>query len=437
MFEQIVNIEAQYLGCIVLDNSLIGQANLQPTDFAKGEHRMLYQAFLDLNKQGKSIDPVSLLELGEDTLQRCGGWEYIGQVIGTVASVHAFENLQRMIKNNAKTRQVLEYASQFQLEARGTLSDEPLRDFLDKVSKIELGTSRETKSFKEKLMQRIQEHSEMKAEGLSGIDTGFIELNRVTDGWQKTDLIYIGARPSMGKTAFVINSFLRALRSNPNLHVTFFSLEMGWGQIVDRFIASIGGLNLFKMRNPNKHFKSQDEWDRYTKAYGILEKLNIDVRDENTIQDMRAAVRRNISQYPERDHIVFIDYLTLIKPAHPRQSRHHEIEEISRSLKDMARDFNIPVVVLAQLSRAVEQRQNKRPMLSDLRESGAIEQDADMVLFLYRDEYYNPDTSQKGIVEVLIPKNRNGEAGTFVELYFNKETNRFEDLTRGDQYASA
>src|SRR5690606_13724336 len=227
-----------------------------------------------------------------------------------------------------------------------------------------------------------------------------------------------------------INSFLRAASRNPNLHVTFFSIEMGEGQIIDRLIASLGGLNLFKMRNPKKHFKTDDEWDRYSNAIGILEKLNLDIRDENTVQDMRAAVRRNISQKPNHDHIVFIDYLTLIRPTHSKQSRHHEIEEISRSLKDMARDFNIPVVVIAQLSRSVEQRQNKRPMLSDLRESGAIEQDADMVLFLYRDEYYNPDTDARGIVEVLIPKNRNGEAGTFIELYFDKETNVFTDLAR-------
>ena len=430
LYEQLINIEAEYLGCIILEGSLIDQASLSPNDFVKAEHRALYQALHDLKNKEKEINIVTLVELGEEVLNKCGGFSYIERLPSIVASVHAFENLQRMIKRSAITRKVMELTNKFNAEARTTLSDEPLKQLLDELSKIEIGTTRDTLSFKEKLSRRVQQHTEMPTQGLSGIDTGFSELNRVTDGWQRSDLVYIGARPSMGKTAFVINSFLRAATRNPNLHVTFFSIEMGEGQIIDRLIASLGGLNLFKMRNPKKHFKTDDEWDRYSNAIGILEKLNLDIRDENTVQDMRAAVRRNISQKPNHDHIVFIDYLTLIRPTHPKQSRHHEIEEISRSLKDMARDFNVPVVVIAQLSRSVEQRQNKRPMLSDLRESGAIEQDADMVLFLYRDEYYNPDTDARGIVEVLIPKNRNGEAGTFIELYFDKETNVFTDLAR-------
>lgn len=430
MIEQLLDIEAQYLGCILVEGSLIDLATLKPGDFLKSEHQAIYSALHRLKREGKDINIVSLVELGEKVLEKCGGFSYVDQVANSVVSIHEFEHLQDLIRQNAITRHVLELANQFRTEAETTISADPLRRFIDKVSKIDLGTARKTTSFQEKLRQRVHEHTNMQETGLSGVDTGFVELNRVTDGWQPGDLIYIGARPSMGKTAFVINSFLKAAMKDKNLFVTFFSIEMATGQIIDRLIAAVGGINLFKMRNPHKHFTSDDEWHRYTIAVGILESLNLDIRDENTLPDIRAAVRQNMSKHKDKKHIVFIDYLTLIRPIHPRPSRHHEIEEISRGLKDIARDFNIPVITLAQLNRSVEQRQNKRPMLSDLRESGAIEQDADLVLFLYRDEYYNPNTNAKGIVEVLIPKNRNGEAGTYVELYFNKETNVFSDLAK-------
>lgn len=430
MIDQILDLEARYLGCILVEGSLIHQATLKEDDFLKAEHRAIYSAFRRLQNNGKPINIVSLVELGEKTVEKCGGFSYIDQIAESIVSIHEFEYLQDLIRQNAITRHVIELATQFQAEAKSTLSVDPLRRFLDQMAKIDLGTARRTVPFKEKLRQRIHQHAEMQADGLSGIDTGFTELNRVTDGWQKGDLIYIGARPSMGKTAFVINSFLRAARRNKNLHVTFFSIEMGTSQIIDRLIAAVGGINLFKLRNPKKYFTEPDEWHRYTTAAGILEQLNLDIRDENSVQDMRAAVRRNIALHPDRDHVVFIDYLTLIRPIHHRPSRHHEIEEISRSLKDMARDLDIPVIALAQLNRSVEQRQNKRPMLSDLRESGSIEQDADLVLFLYRDDYYNPDSEHKGIVEVLIPKNRNGESGTYIELFFDRTKNVFTDLVR-------
>lgn len=430
MIEQIVDMEARYLGCILVEGSLIHHATLKKSDFLKPEHQAIYSALHRLRREGKDVNIVSFVELGEKVVEECGGFSYIDQVANSVLSVHEFEQLQAIIRQNAVTRQVLQLTSQFQAEAQTTLSAEPLQKFIDQVSKIEVGTSRKTISFQEKVRQRVEEHTRMAAQGLSGIDTGFQELNRVTDGWQPGDLVYIGARPSMGKTAFVINSFLRAALKNQDIFVTFFSIEMATGQIIDRLIAALGGINLFKLRNPNKHFTESDEWHRYTNAVGILEGLNIDIRDENTLPEIRAAVRQNWHRHSDKRHIVFIDYLTLIRPVYPRPNRHHEIEEISRGLKDIARDFNIPVVTLAQLNRSVEQRQNKRPMLSDLRESGSIEQDADLVLFLYRDDYYNPDTQNKGIVEILIPKNRNGEAGTYIELFFDREKNVFTDLVR-------
>jgi replicative DNA helicase len=258
--------------------------------------------------------------------------------------------------------------------------------------------------------------------GLKGLSTGFIDLDKMTSGFQKSDLIIVAARPSMGKTAFALNVAQNvALRTGET--VAIFSLEMSSAQLVMRMIASEGNIDAQAFRTGNLN---EEDWEKLTMSIGTLSEASIFIDDTPgiTIFDIRAKLRRLQAEHGLG--LVMIDYLQLIS-GRGIDSRQQEISEISRSLKLMAREFNVPIIALSQLSRAVEQRQDKRPMLSDLRESGSIEQDADMVAFLYRDDYYNEESEKKNIAEIIIGKQRNGPVGR-VELLFLKNYNKFLSL---------
>ena len=258
--------------------------------------------------------------------------------------------------------------------------------------------------------------------GLRGISSGFVDLDRMTSGFQKSDLIIIAARPSMGKTAFALNIAQNvAIRSGET--VAIFNLEMSAPQLVMRMIAAEGNIDAQAFRTGN--LKPED-WEKLTMAMSALSEAPIFIDDSPgvTVYDIRAKLRRLQAEHGLG--LVIIDYLQLISSV-KGDSRQQEISEISRSLKLMARELNVPVISLSQLSRAVEQRQDKRPMLSDLRESGSIEQDADLVAFLYRDDYYNEESERKNIAEVIIGKQRNGPVGK-VELLFLKQYNKFLSL---------
>ena len=422
--ELAVQNECYYLGSILKDNSLFDEAMLKPKHFLNPKNRSLYQAMIDLKKAGKDISVIALAHLGESKNIQFGGSEYLGELMNGVPSTNAFKTYERYILDYWTIEEAQVYANEFLENTKETFDIDDLQTLIQNVNYLESQTVRENTSFRELLVRRYQEHEATPANKLSGTDTGFMTLNALTDGWQPGEIIIIGARPSMGKTAFALNGILNACEKS-DVMATFFSIEMAKGQIVDRLLATKGKINLMKMRNPNKHF-NEDERNRYTKAIGELEGLNIDIRDESSVPEMRAVMRRNVKNNPDLKHVAYIDYLTLIKATKEKQSRHHEVEEIVQDLKQMAKDFNVPVIVLAQLSRNLEQRNNKKPMMSDLRESGAIEQAADGILFLYREDYYSKD-AREGLTEILIAKQRNGKTGV-IDMDFVRETNTFREV---------
>jgi replicative DNA helicase len=422
--ELAIQNEQFFLGAILKDGTLIEESRLREEHFINISHRDLYRVMLDLKNSGKDISVIAIAHLGESKTMQFGGTRYLGKLMNSVPSVNAFKSYESRILQYWTIEEGQTYCNEFLEKTKETFNTDDLQELIQKVNRLESQTVTKGRNFKELLYERYQHHEETPESGLSGTDTGFMKLNAITDGWQASDLVIIGARPSMGKTAFILNSMLNAAEK-PDVMTTFFSIEMAEGQIIDRLLASKGRINLMKMRNPNKHFQD-DERNRYAKAMGELENLNMDVRSESTVPEIRAVIRRNVKNNPDKKHAVFIDFLTLIKAINQRQNRHNEVEEIVQDLKQIAKDLNIPVIVLSQLSRALEQRQDKRPMMSDLRESGAIEQTADMVLFLYRDDYYNKDAVE-GLTEIGIAKSRNGKIGV-VDMKFIKETNTFREM---------
>lgn len=263
--------------------------------------------------------------------------------------------------------------------------------------------------------------------GITGIPSGFTDLDAMTAGFQESDLIIVAARPSVGKTAFALN-IAQNVAKNTNETVAIFSLEMSAEQLVKRMISAEGNIEASKMRTANL---KTDDWEKASHAIGILGSSNIVIYDPSyiTAQEILNQCRRLKKQ--EGLGMIVIDYLQLIAGSGKRgENRQQEVSEISRTLKRMARELEVPVIALSQLSRGVESRQDKRPMMSDLRESGSIEQDADIVAFLYRDDYYNADSEKKNLIEIIISKQRNGPVG-MVELVFMKNFNKFVNYERG------
>lgn len=422
--ELIVQIEQSFLGAILKDPTLIDETRIRSEHLTIPEHQILFNCMQAFKKQGKKITIINLGRLGESKTMQFGGVKYLSKLLETVPSVHGFKSYEKGILDFWATEEGQMYCNEFLQKAKETFSPDDLRELIQNVSRLEERTVSKGKSFQEQLNARYQEHINSPAKGLSGTDTGFMSLNNLTDGWQRSELIVIGARPSMGKTAFILNSMLNATRKK-DVMVTFFSVEMDEGSIIDRFIAAQGKINLAKMRNPNKNF-NENEWERHSKAIGQLESLNIDIRMEKTVPEMRAIMRRNVKKHPDKKHAVYIDFLTMIRSTNHYNNRHLEVEEIVSDLKQIAKDFKVPIILLAQLSRSIEQRQDKHPMMSDLRESGSIEQTADTVMFLYREEYYNPDTENR-LTELIVAKNRNGPVGK-LEFRFFKETNVFSEV---------
>lgn len=419
--QQEVNNEINYLSSIIQDGSLIDEAELSSIHFVKKEHCKLFEVLNDFKRSQKTIDIISLMQLSQSVLEQCGGYDYVSKLALASPSLNAFKRYEEQIINHFSLRTAKKHAQEFLNEVDGTNDLATLEKLIERINKIDTPVKTE-ETFKELLVRRLEEHDNQPAEGLSGVDTGFEKLNSLIDGWQPSDLIVVGARPSMGKTAFLLNSGIMGQSSN--IFINLFSIEMSPESIVDRMIAIVGDINLMKMRNPNKRFTEYDR-NQYSKALGIINKMRFDIKQHKTVPEIRATVRRNMMEFPNKKHVVMIDYLTLMK-TNGKQTRNNEIEEIVIDLKGLATDLKIPVIVLAQLSRGIESRENKRPTLSDLRDSGAIEQAADLVMFLYRDDYYDPKTKEQGKTEVIIAKNRNGALGK-LEFHFNKKSNRFEE----------
>ncbi|MFS8512282.1 MAG: replicative DNA helicase [Planifilum fulgidum] len=423
--------ERAVLGAILMDPqalTLVAE-RLRPDDFYRQGHQRLFQAMLNVAEQGEPIDLVTVTEELQKTkqLEEVGGVTYLTELADSVPTSAHVDHYARIVEEKAILRRLIRTATQ--IASAGYAGGDDVAEIIDEAERkiLDISQRRIRKAFlpiRDLLMdtyERIEQMHENQGE-LTGIPTGFPDLDRMTSGLQRSDLIILAARPSMGKTAFALN-----LAQNVALHagetVAIFNMEMPAIQLVQRMLSAEGNIDAQVFRTGNL---GEEDWEKLTMAIGTLAEVPIFIDDTPglTVFDIRAKLRRLQAEHGLG--LVVIDYLQLIR-GRGGESRQQEISEISRSLKLLARELNVPVIALSQLSRAVEQRQDKRPMLSDLRESGSIEQDADIVAFLYRDDYYNEESERKNIMEVIIGKHRNGPVGK-VELLFLKNYNKFLSL---------
>lgn len=415
------------LGSILKDNTILEDITLLPDQFLDLTNRNMYKAMLAVKRKGFPIDGASLKdELGETGFLFIGGNERLIAYMNAVASVYAFKSYEQIIINQWKistTQDLLRAAIDSELSIEGVQS--LIRD----LSKVDEQGTQEDFNLKENLKEMYDLVTVPTPNKPSGIMTGYLDIDRKTDGFQTNDLVIIGARPSMGKTAFVLNLALNSARHSKAIPI-IFSLEMSKKSLLKRLMSCIAEVDGMKLKNPY-NYTDDKEKERWKKGLDVLEGMKPYIYDKagQKVSEMRAKIRKVKHENPDKDIIVFIDYLTLIKPSQDHKGNmHSQITEISADLKGVTKDFNCPVICLAQLSRSVEQRGDKRPLMSDLRESGSIEQDADIIALLYRDEYYNETTeANRDLLEVDIAKNRDGVVG-LVKLLYKKEINKIENL---------
>ena len=436
--------EQSVLGGLLLENSAwdrIGDV-VSEKDFYRQDHRQILRAIIKQISNNHPADAVTVSEtlqsLGE--LEAVGGLSYIVALASNTPSAANIRRYAEIVRERAVMRRLAEVATGIADSAyapAGRSASQLLDEAEARVFEIAESGSRgqagfaELKPLLKQVVERIDElyHSDNDS-GVTGVPTGFHDLDQKTSGLQPGDLIIVAGRPSMGKTAFSLNIGENvALESG--LPVAVFSMEMGGQQLVMRMIGSVGKLDQHRLRTGKL---GEDDWQRLTYALGKLNDapVFIDETPGLNVLELRARARRLQRQCGKLGMII-IDYIQLMSASSTGENRATEISEISRALKGLAKELQVPVVALSQLNRGLEQRPNKRPVMSDLRESGAIEQDADVILFIYRDEVYNPDTSDKGTAEIIISKQRNGPIGT-VRLAWLGEYTRFESLANSSTY---
>jgi replicative DNA helicase len=415
------------LGSILKDNSILDEVTLAPEHFLDLGNRNLYKAMLNIKKKGFPIDGASLKDdIGESGFFFLGGNTRIEVLKDCVASVHAFKSYEQIVINQWKISTAKDLMKEV---LDGELSVEQLQMLIKDLNKVDEEGTLDDFNLKEHLKKLYEAVTVETPKKRSGIPSGYSDIDSKTDGFQPADLVIVGARPSMGKTAFILNLAINANVKGGAIPI-IFSLEMTTQKLMQRMQSCIAEVNGMKLKNPY-HYTTEQEKDKLVKALKVIKGIAPYIYDKpgQKVSEMRAKVRKIKQANPGKDIIVFIDYLTKIRPSRDyKGNTHQEITEISYDLKEMAKIFNCPVVCLAQLNRGVEQRPDKRPMKSDLRESGSIEQDADIIMMLYRDEYYSETTDEnRNVLEVDVSKNRDGEVG-LVKLLYKKEINKIENL---------
>lgn len=425
---------------LVSETAVVAVAEtLRAEDFYSEAHRIVYGAMLELYSRGEPIDQITLTEVlrGKGDYERIGGRGFLFGIVESVPTASNASRYAEIIRGKALLRAMIDAGSRITEDA--FREPEDVGEALDAAEQLIYGVS--NRKMSERLspvselapgaLEMIQRLYEQEGE-VTGVETGFEDLDRLTTGFHKSDLIILAARPAMGKTAFALNAIWHAA-GEKKLPVAIFSLEMSKEQLVQRLISQHTRIPTQALRSGNV---KPDDWPKLLHGVGEVSKAPIWIDDTAgiTLMEMRAKVRRLASRLQSQGgpplSLVVIDYLQLmIGGGSARENRQQEVAEISRGLKVLARDLDVPVMALAQLSRAVEARHDKRPMLSDLRDSGSIEQDADMVMFLYRDEYYNPDSDDKGIAEVIVGKHRNGPTGK-TQLAWLEQYTKFASLAR-------
>ena len=405
---------------------------LQPSDFYRNQHQLIYQAMIELANQDEALDAVTVSEKlkSKSILEKAGGIEYLGQLAESSTGASNVIAYARIIRERSVLRQLIGAANQIADSAFSTEGKDS-ETLLEKAEQAIFSISEREGSADgpmgiDSLLTRAVERIEILSESkgaITGIATGFKDLDQRTSGLQKADLVVVAARPSMGKTAFAINIAEYAAMSDKSVLV--FSMEMPAEQIILRMISSLGRIDQTHLRNGDLQ---DDDWTRFTGAVSQLKDKKFYIDDTAALMPavMRSRARRVARETGGLDLIV-VDYLQLMRTGTPNENRVNEISEISRGLKALAKEMNCPVVALSQLNRQLESRPDKRPLNADLRESGAIEQDADVILFIYRDQVYNEDTEDLGIAEIIIGKQRNGPIGR-LKLKFTEHLTKFEDL---------
>ena len=427
-----IEAEASVIGSMIMDKGAIETASelITGEDFYNRQYGILFETMVELNNNDSPVDLVTLQnKLKEkDVPPEVSSLEFVRDLITAVPTSANIKYYANIVAEKSTLRKLIRLNEE--ITNTCYVGKEPLEYILEDTEKrvFQLVQKRTTDNFVpiRNIVMNAMDRIEMAAKNkgsVTGIPTGFIDLDYRTAGMQPSDLILLAARPSMGKTAFELN-MAQYMAFKKNLTVALFSLEMSKEQLVNRMFSLESNVDAQKLRTGQLN---DQEWERLIESAGTIgkSKLIIDDTPGITISELRSKCRKYKLEYDLS--IIMIDYLQLMSGSGRSESRQQEISEISRSLKALARELNVPVVALSQLSRAVEQRPDHRPMLSDLRESGAIEQDADVVMFLYRDDYYNHDTDKKGISEVIIAKQRNGPIGT-VELAWLPEYTKFANL---------
>ncbi|MDR3561837.1 MAG: replicative DNA helicase [Negativicutes bacterium] len=433
---QNVEAEQSVLGAMLIEREAISRVAefLRAEDFYREAHRLIYNAIVELYNKNEAVDLITITEQLKrvDKLEVVGGISYISSLANSIPTAANVLYHAKIIEEKALLRQLINAATY--IAGMGYEANDDVVNILDQAEKTILGVSgrKVTGDFspvKSIIMDAFNKIEQLYASkgGVTGLSTGFKDLDRLTAGLQPSDLILIAARPSMGKTAFVLN-IARNVAVREKKSVAFFSLEMSKEQLVQRLLCSEAPIDAQRLRIGD--LKDED-WKRLVVAAERLSSAPIFIDDTPgmTVAEMRAKARRLKIEHDLK--LVVIDYLQLMSGqsgSGRSENRQQEISEISRSLKSLARELSVPVVALSQLSRGVESRQSKKPMLSDLRESGSLEQDADIVAFLYREDYYNPETENKNLTEIIIAKHRNGPVDT-VLLNFQKQFTRFGDYS--------
>ncbi len=429
---QNLDAEESVLGGVLLDMHALDRVVevMGADDFYRGSHRKIFRAMLTLSEKGEPIDLITLADTlkARGELQEIGGATYLAELADKVPSAANIVHYARIVREKAVLRSLINVCSE--IVTRCYNGEEDIERFLDEAERLifDVSEKRIRPSFFKmgdmimdtiKLVEKLYERKEL----VTGVPTGFLDLDRMTAGLQPSDLIIVAARPSVGKTAFVLN-IAQYVTLHANTAVGIFSMEMAKEQLVLRMLCSEARVDNAKVRTG---YLGERDFPRLAMAAGRLAEAPIYIDDTpaQNVLELRAKTRR--LKREANIGLVIIDYLQLMRGLDAQENRTQELSEISRSLKSLAKELNIPVVALSQLNRQVEQRADKRPVMSDIRESGSIEQDADVIMFIYRDEVYKPDSQDEGVAEIIIGKQRNGPTGT-VRLAFRKEYTRFDNL---------
>ena len=429
---QSLDAEESVVGGVLFDTHALDRVIevLGVDDFYRESHRKIFRAMLALSEKGEPIDLITLSDVlkARGELQEIGGATYLAELIDKVPSAANIAHYARIVREKAVLRSLINVCND--ITGRCYSGQEDIDLFLDEAERLifDVSEKRVRPSFFKmgdmimdtiKTVERLFERKEL----VTGVPTGFLDLDRMTAGLQPSDLIIVASRPSMGKTSFVLN-VAQYVALHANIPVGIFSLEMSKEQLVLRMLCSEARVDNAKVRTG---YLGERDFPRLAMAAGRLAEAPIYIDDTpgQNVLELRAKSRR--LKREANIGLVIIDYLQLMRGLDAQENRTQELSEISRSLKSLAKELNIPVVALSQLNRQVEQRADRRPMMADIRESGAIEQDSDVILFIYRDEVYKQDSQDEGIAEIIIGKQRNGPTGT-VRLAFRREYTRFDNL---------